>query len=557
MPSWAGYGLSAGVDSYLRTRQELSREDEMNQIAQLRHQQGQAMAQQLQEKEDLAEGARRDADPNASVSDVTLAAGVPATAPASSTVQTSDADQGVGQNQGGPAGNMAPDATLGNQPNTMTATPGSPGTPAVTKRYRTQADAMKNYGPELYGRLAGSAAGRAQMKEQGYTTDIEIAKQQKTATAMQEMKGLLAKSEQAAKAGRSGDSTYLQAAAMERMAEIQDTPQMQAHYMEKASALRTQANADAADPRANEDFRNIWSAYEDLKEHPTAENKVKFQEAATSSKTKLGQQFGQKSLDAYATHHSDDQFNTELMDAMRTNGGNAPRAIAQMMKNPSPAFMQALPQLLESKNPAIQKVFGLEDDDKLVGNGIEARMALMETKSQGLDITTRAGMHALVKNYQAIVRQTTEAKQKDPGNNQFIIKTVYEPQLKLAQQNVERAQEGFTKAQGQGTKARTAAEKHLNEARDQANDIVDTINGLLPKEHQMPHSGSTSSIDVAKPVVPVGDPKKVADRYAELVKQGRTALGRMPTAQELARIKADAKSQLTKEGLTGPPGGGR
>lgn len=556
MPSWAGYGLSAGVDTYLRTRQELSREDEMNQIAQLRHQQGQAMAQQLQEKEDLAEGARRMADPNASVSDVTLAQGVPATAPATDTIQTSDVDQGQGQNAGGPAGNMAPDATLGGQPQTATSTPGSPGTPATTKRYKTEADAMKTLGPDLYGRMASSDRGRAMLREQGVTPDIEIAKQQKQATAMQEVRGLLKKSEDAAKEGRAGDATYLQAAAMERIAETQDNPQMQAHYMERATALRNQAQADAADPRANDDFQKIWSAYEDVKASPTAENKVKFQEAATSSKTKLGQQFGQKALDGYATHHADDQFNTELMAAMGKNGYNAPRAISDMMKNPTPAFMQALPQLLESKNPGIQKVFGLEDDDKLVGNGIEARMALMETKSQGLDINTRPGMHALVQNYQAIVRQTTEAK-KDPNSNMSLIKLVYEPQLKLAQQNVERAQEEFTKAQGQNTKARIAAEKHLNEARDQANDIVDTINGLLPKEHQMPHSGSTSAIETSKPVVPVGDPKKVADRYAELVKQGRTALGRLPTAQELARIKADATSQLQKEGLTGPPGRGR
>lgn len=550
-PTWVGAGLAAGVDTYLRARAQYAREDEMDQVGALRKQQGAALEQQLQEKQDLAEAARMLAAPDAAASDVTLSAGVPEVAPGSTTVAGEVQQPSPNTMPGG----IAPDATLGNQAQTTTATPGAPGMAPVVKRYKTEQDAMKTLGPDLYGRLASSQQGRELLKSQGVTPAVEIAQQQKRAVTMQEVRGLLKKSEEAARDGRAGDAVYLQAAAMERIAEAQDNPQMQMHYIEKATALRNSAQNDSADPKANEDYRKIWGAYETLKADPSTENKIAFQEVATSALSKRGQEFGQKALGAWATQHQNDQFNMELMGEMRRTGGNAPKAIANMLKNPTPAFMAALPMLLESKNRAIQKVFGLADDDTLLGNGVEVKMALMQVQAMGLDTSTPEGTRALITTYLSIVRRVNETK-KDPNQNTALIK-VFEPQLKLAMQDVDRAQEQLTKSRSQGPRAAKQAEQHLNDARERANDMVDAVNALLPKEHQLKHIGDVSNIDAAKPVVPVGDPEKVKIRYAELVKQGRDSLGRVPTTQELAKIKADAKSQLQKEGLVGPPGGAR
>lgn len=248
MPGYLGGTLSGFADTYLKTRDQMARESEMSSVADYRKLQADHLRQQMD-----AENAP--SDPNTietlagqpPAEDYTLAEGKPEQP---GTMTDNAAGQPpVPQQQGG----TAPDADLGNQPMNVTATPGTPGQPAITQKIRTYADAVKLLGAQKVGQLMKTKAGVDLLRSKGYISDAELESRRMAATADQEWRSFSPRIREAAEAGNVAGQFNLQGAAYERLAEVSSDPSVKENYRALSVQFYDKAAAIAQDKNLEQD----------------------------------------------------------------------------------------------------------------------------------------------------------------------------------------------------------------------------------------------------------------------------------------------------------------
>lgn len=240
MANFLGGTLTGFADTYLKTRDQLARENEMENVASFRKLQADALRQKMDAESAVG-------DP----STVESLAGQPPAEPQMLAEGRPEqpgtmTDNAAGQPPPVPnPGNLAPDADLGNQPMNVTATPGTPGQPAITQRIRTYADAVKLLGAKKVGQLMQTPQGAAMLRSHGYISDAELDQRRTTAEADQESRLIMPRIKAAAERGDVAGQFNLQGTLYERLAEKASDPSVKEHYRalslqfyDKAAAIR-------------------------------------------------------------------------------------------------------------------------------------------------------------------------------------------------------------------------------------------------------------------------------------------------------------------------------
>lgn len=380
MASWIGHTLSAGVDAYYREQDSARRDEEAMQANRLRSLQAEQMRRNLAEQEESRLGAEQLAE-DTQLSDVTILPGTPDTLP---TVR----DEATGPPEVPDPTGAGHDATLGNQPSTMTYTPGQKGEPALTMRGMTEADAIRKLGSKRYTAMMRTQEGREALKSAGLMTQADLAARQKSAQSQREYMASLRESMDAHRAGDPVSGLYKQAKALARLAETSDDPQWQRHYQDKAQMVLGQASAlqqnKAEQALVRNDMTRQMDAALEVAKNPGMSRYLKYLETARGAESAIGQQNGMEMLERFAAPHMARAFaNTGLqqfMAAVAQDMGKSPTldteaSMRRVLAGMDPEARAAvLPDLLASDDPVVRRVLGL--GDRSIKNAWEAASAM-------------------------------------------------------------------------------------------------------------------------------------------------------------------------------------
>ncbi len=363
-PSWAGYALSAGVDTYFKARDQNAREEELQQVAQLRAMQAEKMRRELNDQKLSAEGAEELG--SIAPSTITLAQGTPDTPP-----EVKTEDTGAPQDQ--QLGGIAPDASLGNAPSIMTATPGQQGQKPMTMTGLTEADAIKKLGAQKYAAMMRTPEGREALKNAGLITQSDIAVRQKRAQSMTEYRAMMKESKDLVGSGDVVGSIYKQAAALERLAETTDNEALQRYYEDRAIQLRDQARGvsqnEAEKKLLQEDMESMGKASENFVTNPGPQAYVDYLKAMRSNKSAIGQQrglemmgrIGLQQMEKYFANPAEQQFWSAVSKDMQdAHSLDIPGSIKRVLASMDPQVRAAiLPSLIKSDVPEVKLALGL------------------------------------------------------------------------------------------------------------------------------------------------------------------------------------------------------